>query len=78
MDELQLLTGSIADLNWFKENSASIGEKYEGEFIAIDNKKILESAPKIDILIRKLEKKGININLVLIKYVNPQGEIIIL
>ena len=78
MDELQLLTGSISDLNWFKQNSSSIKEKYEGEFIAIKDKKIIGFAPKVEILIKKLEKKGTNSNLVIIKYVTPKGETIIL
>jgi len=78
MNELQLLMGSIADLNWFKDNSSSIKEKHEGEFVAIKDEGIVESAPKVDILIRRLEKKGVDSNLVLIKYVTPKGEIIIL
>lgn len=78
MTDLQILSGSIADLKWFQENSSKIKEKYEGEFIAIRNQEVIGFAPTAKILIKKLDKKGGNSNLVLIKYVTPKGEIVIL
>jgi len=78
MTELQLLSGSIADLKWFKENSPKIREDYEGEFVAIKDKKIIDSAPTAVILIKKLERRGGDSNLVLIKHITPKGEIVIL
>jgi len=77
-EELKLLTGSIADLEWFKENSEKIRERYEENFVAIKNKSIIESAPLFSILIGKLEKEGVDSNLVIIKYITPKGEIVIL
>ena len=78
MTELQLLSESIADLKWFKENSFKIREGYEGEFVAIKGKRIIDSAPTAVILIKKLEKRGGDSNLVLIKHITPKGEIVIL
>ncbi|MFH1365093.1 MAG: DUF5678 domain-containing protein [archaeon] len=78
MSDLQLLTGSITDLKWFKENSIKLVEEFEGQFIAIGDQKIVSFAPSIDILLGKLERKGVNENFVLIKKVTPNGEVIIL
>lgn len=77
MDELQLLSGSIADLQWFKQNSKEITEKFEGNFIAIKDKDIVDFAPDVNILLGKLKRKGVDESLVLIKRVIPQGEVVI-
>ncbi len=76
-NELQLLSDSIEDLKWFQENSNKITEKYSGKFIAIKNKSIISASLNVNILIDNLEKTGIDSNLVLIKYINRKGEIII-
>jgi len=78
MDDLQLLTGSIADLNWLKENSGKLIDEFEGNFIAIKDKTVVGFAPDIQILFSKLRRKGVNEDLVLIKKITPRGEIIIL
>lgn len=76
--ELKLLNSSISDLNWFKENSKDIRKKHEGKFIAIRDSSIKEVAKDVELLIKKLDKKGIESNFVLIKYVTPKGVISIL
>jgi len=78
MDELQILDNSSADLRWFQENSDKLRAKYEGEFIAIKNQSVIDFGPTMDILIRKIEEKGEDSNLILIKFVTPKGEIVIL
>ena len=78
MTELQLLSDSIADLKWFRENSAKLRERYGEKFIAIKSQAVVDSAPTAKILIEKLEKRGEDSNLILIKYVTPKGEIVIL
>ncbi len=78
MDELQLLNGSSTDLKWFLENSGDLREKYEGEFVAIKNQSVIEFGPNMSILTRKLEEKGEDSNLILIKFITPKGEIVIL
>lgn len=77
MDELQLLTGSVANLQWFKENSNELTEKFEGNFIAIKEKCVVDFAPNINILLGKLKRKGVDESFVLIKKVTPQGEVVI-
>ncbi|MBU1204651.1 MAG: hypothetical protein KKA61_02155 [Nanoarchaeota archaeon] len=76
--ELKLLNSSISDLNWFKENSKEIRKKHEGKFVAIKDSSIKEVAKDVELLIKKLDKKGIESNFVLIKYVTPKGVISIL
>ncbi len=78
MTELQILTGSIADLEWFQEHSNEIRDKHSGEFVAIKNKSIVGFALSSSALIKNLEKNGEDSNLVLIKHVTPKGEIVIL
>lgn len=77
-DILKLLISSAEDLNWFKENSENIKEEYEGEIIAIYNKKIVARAPTSDIMFKKLKEKKINDSEVLIKTISPKDQIIIL
>ncbi len=78
MTELQIITGSIADLEWFQEHSNELRERYGGEFIAIKNKSIVGFASSSGALIKNLEQNGEESNLVLIKHVTPKGEIVIL
>ncbi len=78
MIELQLISGSIADLKWFQEHSSIIQNEHSGEFVAIKDKKIVESDLSALALLKKLEKKGKDNNSILIKHVVPRNEIVIL
>ncbi|MCX6748827.1 MAG: DUF5678 domain-containing protein [Candidatus Pacearchaeota archaeon] len=78
MNELQLLTCSSIDLKWFQENSEKLRANYESQFVAIKNCSVIDADKNASILIGKLEKKGEDSNLVLIKFVTPKGEIVIL
>lgn len=78
MNKEQLLADSVADLNWFKENSYGLREEFEGNFVAIKSKKIVGFAPNVEILLGKLKRRGVNVDLVLIKHVTPKGEVVIL
>lgn len=78
LSDIALLTGSISDLNWFRDNSEKLEEQYEGEIVAIKDKNIVAFAPTVDILFRKLEEKGVKQEEVLIKYISPSNQIVIL
>lgn len=78
MTELQLLTGSIADLKWFQEHSKELVKSYEGKFIAIKSKSVVDSDINAVLLLKKLENQGEDSNLILIKHVTPKNEIVIL
>jgi len=77
-NDLALLDKAFLDLEYFRKNFEDIRERLEGEFIAIKNQKIVAFAPDKSILIKKLKKEGIDESEVLIEYVKPKGEIIIL
>jgi len=76
-NDLQLLTGSMTDLRWFKENSKHLSDEFEGNFVAIKDENIVSFAPTIDILLEKLGRNNVDEGLVLIKHITPKGEIVI-
>lgn len=77
-DEINLLLNSVADLKWFNENSKKLNEEYEGEIIAIKDKKVVARAPNSDIIFKKLKEKKIDDSDVLIKGISPRNIITIL
>ncbi len=77
MTNIQLLTGSIANLRWFNESYPEIEQKFKGKFVAIKDEQILENSTSFDLLMEKLEKKGENSDELLIKRVSPMNEITI-
>lgn len=78
ISDLSLLSGTMSDLNWLKGCAKEINEKYEGEFVAIKDKSIITFAPSVDIILRKLKEIGINEGDVIIQYITPKNQIIIL
>ena len=77
-EELAIINGSIADLEWFKKNFSNLRIEFPGELVAIKDQEVVGSAQNIQVLFGKLREKGVEENLVLIKRVTPQGEIVIL
>ncbi|MBU1203853.1 MAG: hypothetical protein KKG60_02165 [Nanoarchaeota archaeon] len=75
---ITILEDSLADLNWFQENSEELRGKYEEEFVAIKGRSIVAFGPDVEILFRKLKEKRINKNEVLIEFISPKNHIVIL
>lgn len=78
LTNLELLSSSEEDLEWFSENFSEIQEKFSNKLIAIKDKKIVASAKTSEELLNLLKKDGIDESEVLIEVVNPNNEIIIL
>jgi len=72
-----ILTRSAEDFKWFNENYSDIEKEYSGQFIAIKDKKVLDSAKLFLTLLNKIKSKKVNTDELLIKKVVPKGEILI-
>ena len=67
---LQILVSGKEDLKWFDSNFSNIIETYDNKFVAVQNKRILDSDANLDNLIDKLHKKNIDTSGVLLKFVS--------
>ena len=76
-EDLILLKESHSDLNWFQKNIEEIRKDFEGELVAIKDKKVISFAPKIDLLIKKLKECNVDYTKVKVKYISPEGQIVI-
>lgn len=66
----QMLVSGQEDLAWFESNLETFKSKYNNEFIAFHNQKILEHDSKLDTLIKKLEERNISPSKVLIRFIS--------
>ena len=78
LSDLELLNVSEDNLEWFQANSLSIRERFAEKIIAIKDRKIVASAGSINDLLEILKSENIDESEVLIEFVVPKNEIIIL
>ncbi len=71
--DLELLKESESDLEWYRDNSNQILKNFEGELIAIKNRKILAHAPNMEVLLSKIKEKNESVEEVLIEYIYPKN-----
>jgi len=77
-NELQLLTEMKKDEEFLKENYGKLRESYPDEFVALKDGKVIDNAPKVKILIKKLEDKGLNPSVISIEFIHKKGTLLIL
>ena len=78
LSDLELLNSSEENLNWFQENSAKIQEDYPEKIVAIRDKKIIAYGENFKVLMKNLNRKGVDESEVLIEVISKPGEITIL
>ncbi len=67
---LELLNQNESDLDWVKNNLNYLQDKYNEEFIAIKEGKVIDHAKLITDLIKKVKKQEINITDTLVYFVS--------
>jgi len=78
LTNIQLLSFSEENLEWFNDNFNEIQEKYTNRIVAIKDKMIVASASNINSLLDILKEKDIDSSEVLIETITPKNEIVIL
>ena len=73
MQDTQIITNYENDIKWFKSHADEIRKEFKNKFVAIKDSKILDSDADVDILIKKLNKKGTDPSFVLIEFM-PEKE----
>jgi len=77
MDSItQMLVNGQDDLSWFESNLENLRLKYNNEFIAFHNKKILEHDSNLDSLMKKLESKNVNLSNIFIRFISKVKSIL--
>ena len=76
-EELQMLAGSVADLEWYRKNLDDIRIKFNGKAVAIKEKEVIGSSVDAQTLLEQLDKRGVDSDLVLINRVIPKEETVI-
>ncbi|MDO8509500.1 MAG: DUF5678 domain-containing protein [Nanoarchaeota archaeon] len=77
-EDLILLDESMQDLEWFQKNSNELAVEYEGQIVAIKNKRIMANAKNSQMLLEILERNNVDPSTVIIERIPHKGEIIIL
>jgi len=77
-DELQLLKEMKKDEEFLKENYSELREEFPDKFVALKDGKVIDNAPKIEILMKKLEDKGLNPSVISIEFIHKKGTMLIL
>lgn len=67
---LQLLNDSDSALDWFAKNIKTVKEKFDGQFIAFDNEKVIAHDKDLTNLLEKLKKDGKDPSQVVIQFVS--------
>jgi len=76
--DLELLDSSEKDLEWFQQNSLELRKRFANRIVAIKHKEIVADARNISELLGILKEKGIDETEVLIDFIIPKNEIVIL
>ena len=67
-----------SDSRWFYENTDLLRKNNPGgKFVAINNKEVIASGEKIEIVVKQVEKEGKNPACVVIEYVYPEGIVVL-
>lgn len=77
-DELQLLKEMSINENFLKEKYSELREEFPDKFVALKDGKVIDNAPKIEILMKKLEDKGLNPSVISIEFIHKKGTMLIL
>lgn len=67
---LQLLDTYDSTLEWFKENIGLLKEKYNNNFVAIENREVIAYDPKMEGLINKLKHLNKDASKIFIQFVS--------
>ncbi|HLC50888.1 MAG TPA: DUF5678 domain-containing protein [archaeon] len=76
--ELQMLNEAKRDNGFLMKNYEAIREKYENEFVAIKNEKIIAHGKRIEDVISHLESRGINSAMTTIEFMREKNIIIVI
>jgi hypothetical protein len=71
-----MLKTGYDDLSWYQAHLDQIKEKYDKQFVAVRNRKIVVSSPNMDLLVKDLKRKNISRSQVLISYVSKVRQIL--
>ena len=77
METIELLKKSKEDFVWFGENYKSLQASYVGKYVAIKNKRVIESDFDYFNLLEKLREMSVNTAQVLIKKILSAKEILV-
>lgn len=65
------------DSQWFAENTKSIQKKFEEEFIAIKDGKVIEDDKNFNKLLNKLKERGEDPSEIMIKFIHSKSKVIL-
>ena len=77
-DELQLLKEMNVNEKFLKEKYSELREEFPDKFVALKDGKVIDNAPKIEILMKKLEDKGLTPSVISIEFIHKKGTMLIL
>lgn len=76
--ELMLLTRTANDRKWLQANMEKLREKFEKQFVAIEEEKIIAVNKDLEKLVEEVKKQGKNPAIIIIEYIYEKGALLIL
>lgn len=76
--ELEELKEFNRDLEWFQANYEQLKRSYKGQYVAVQNRKVLGHDKNARILLRRLQLKGHDPRKLVIEFINPVHKVFVL
>ena len=80
LEELRLKARMMVEnTKWYQENKKNLRENFSDKYVAIFRKEVIASSEELDKLKLVLKEKGmdLDLDLVLIEFINPKGLLMI-
>lgn len=77
VSDLMLLNKAHSDMEWFRENVKDIRDKYQGNFVAVKNKRIVAVANNPHVLLNRVKKLRVKEVEVIIQFIPHKNQIVI-
>ncbi len=76
-NELKLLKEFEADSVWVKSHKGDLRDEYANQFVAVRDRKVIESDENLEKLIDKLKSKNIDPSFIVIDFV-PEKDVVVI
>ena len=66
----RMILNGQRDLKWFDSNFNKLLSKYNNQFIAFHDEKVIEADADLDSLMKRLKKRGVDTSSILVEFVS--------
>ena len=76
--EIEMLRYAEEQMSWIHKNYKDMQKKYAGRYIAVRDKSVISSGKSLKKVLENINKRGIDLDEVVIEYIFPKNTALIL